>query len=97
MNTQLERLLQNELLTEKDRYEIRQIFEVMDLKQQLNILANFDTILLGIAQIKADLREQQEILLWKAISNIERALRIAKTNGIKNATSDSIQTLKYKI
>lgn len=97
MNIYLEKLLKNTILNDKDRYEIRQIFDVMDEKKKLNILANFDTILSAIAQIKIELRDQQEILLWKAVSNIEKALLQARTNGIKSATSSSIQHLKYKI
>lgn len=96
-NTQLEKYLENELLTEKDRYEIRQIFSFVDEKKKQNILDNFDKILLSIGKIKSDLRNSQEILLWKAISNIENAIRQAQNNGIKNATIQSINSLKYKI
>lgn len=94
MNTALEKLLENELLSEKDRYEIRQIFEIVDEHKKQNILNNFDKMLLAIAKIKQELREQQEILLWKAISNIENAIKSARNNGIKHATTSSIYDLK---
>ena len=97
MNVLLEKLLENDLLTEKDRYEVRQIFQVVDDRKKQNILNNFDKILSGIAQIKIEMREQQEILLGKAVSNIERALRQARNNGIKNATTSSIYDLKQII
>ncbi len=94
MNTALEKLLQNELLSDKDKHEIRQIFEIVDEKKKQNILNNFDKMLLAIAKIKQELKEQQEILLGKAISNIEKAIRLARNNGIKWATTSSIQDLK---
>lgn len=94
MNQALEKLLQNDLLTDKDRYEIRQIFNIVDEQKKQNILNNFDKMLLSIAKIKIEMREQQEILLGKAISNIEKAIRLARNNGIKWATTSSIQDLK---
>lgn len=94
MNTALEKLLENELLSAKDRYEIRQIFDIVDERKKQNILDNFEKIISSIAKIKLEMREQQEILLGKAISNIERALKQAKNNGIKNATTSSIYDLK---
>lgn len=94
MNQALEKLLQNDLLTDKDRYEIRQIFNIVDERKKQNILNNFDKMLLSIAKIKIEMREQQEILLGKAISNIEKAIRLARNNGIKWATTSSIQDLK---
>lgn len=97
MNVFLEKLLENDLLTQKDKYEIRQIFQVVDDRKKQHILNNFDKILSSIAQIKIEMREQQEILLGKAVSNIERALRQARKNGIKNATTSSIQNLKQII
>lgn len=94
MNVLLEKLLENKLLSDKDRYEIRQIFNFVDDKKKLNILNNFNTILSSIAKIKIELREQQEMLLWKAISNIEKSIKFARNSWIKNATTSSIQSLK---
>lgn len=94
MNVILEKLLQNELLSDKDRYEIRQIFEVVDEQKKQNILRNFDKMVLAIVKIKQELIENQEILLWKAISNIEKAIKQARNSWIKNATTSSIYDLK---
>lgn len=94
MNIALEKFLQNELLTEKDKYEIRQIFEMVDDVKKQNILKNFDKILIAIVKIKQELREQQEILLGRAVSNIERAIKLARNSWIKNATTGSIYDLK---
>ena len=94
MNVLLEKLLLHESLTEKDRYEIRQIFDFVSIEKKQNILNNFDTMVASIMKIKKDLYTEQEILLGKAISNIERTLKIVRTSGIKNGTSSSIWVLK---
>lgn len=94
MNVLLEKLLENESLDDKDRYEIRQIFNIVSDDKKQNILNNFDKMLISIMKIKQELRESQEILLWKAISNIETAIKKARSSWIKNATSSSIHNLK---
>lgn len=94
MNVILEKLLQNENLNDKDRYEIRQIFEVVTIEKKQNILNNFEKIVASIMHIKKELYREQEILLGKALSNIERNIKQAKTSGIKSGTSSSIGTLR---
>lgn len=96
-NTLLEEYLQNPVLSDKDRYEIRQIFNIVDDEKKKNILKNFPKIIAWIEKIKEDLRETQEILLWRAISNIERAIKQAKTNWIMWWTSSLIWDLKNTI
>lgn len=97
MNVILEKLLQNEHLSDKDRYEIRQIFEVVTVEKKQSILNNFDKIVWAIIKIKKDLYTEQEILLGKALSNIERNIRMAKSSGIKSGTTLSIGTLKQNM
>ena len=97
MNVVLEKMLLNESLDDKDRYEIRQIFDFVCDEKKQNILKNFDKMVLAIVKVKQDLIQEQEIILWRAISNIEKALKYAKTSWIKNATSRDIWNLKYTI
>lgn len=97
MNVILEKLLLNESFNDKDRYEIRQIFNIVTDDKKQNILKNFDAIIVSIIKIKKDLIQEQEILLWKAISNIERVIKNVKSSSIKNATSSSIWNLKQII
>jgi len=78
MNVLLEKLLQESPLDDKDKYEIRQIFHFVDENKKQNILKNFEYMVLNILKVKQDLRQQQEILLGKAISNIENAIKKAK-------------------
>ena len=93
-NTLLEEYLQNPVLSDKDRYEIRQIFDLVDNEKKKNILKNFPKIIAWVTAIKDDLRKNQEILIWKALSNIERTLQMAKSWWIKSWTSSSIWALK---
>ena len=94
MNVLLEKLLESAPLDEKDKYEIRQIFNIVNDDKKQNILKNFDYIVSSTLKIKQDLRDSQEILLWKAISNIERVVKQARNTWIKNATWNSISELK---
>jgi hypothetical protein len=50
-------------LSDKDRYEIRQIFSIMPDDKKQNILNNFPRIISSLELIKEDLRETQQILL----------------------------------
>lgn len=97
INTLLEEYLKNPILSDKDRYEIRQIFNVVDDEKKKNILKNFPRIIESITWIKQELKETQEILLWRAISNIEKAIEKSKKAWIRWATSSSIWDLKNTI
>lgn len=94
MNILLEKLLQESPFDEKDKYEIRQIFQFVNDEKKQNILNNFDYIVSNVLRLKEELRQQQEILLGKAISNIEQTILKAKWNGVRKATGDSISQLK---
>jgi hypothetical protein len=78
MNILLEKLLQESPFDEKDKYEIRQIFQFVNDEKKQNILNNFDYIVSNVLRLKEELRQQQEILLGKAISNIEQTILKAK-------------------
>ena len=78
MNILLEQLLKETLFDEKDKYEIRQIFQFVTDEKKQNILKNFDYIVANIYKAKEQLRQEQEILLGKAISNIEQTILKAK-------------------
>lgn len=94
MNVILEKLLLHDSLNDKDRYEIRQIFNIVTDDKKQNILNNFDKMLIAIIKIKEDLRQEQEIILWRAISNIETSIKKARSSWIRNATTCSIWDLK---
>jgi len=79
---------------EKDKYETRQIYNFASENKKLYIIQNFDSIALKVLKIKQELKQTQEILLWRAISNIERSIKTAKIWWTKKYTWDSINKLK---
>ena len=74
----LEKLFEKFSTSEKDRYEMRQIFELLPEKKKKNILANFEVLSIRIQKIQRDLQLEQEILIWNAIERIREAIAKAK-------------------
>jgi len=93
-NARLEKLLVHPVLTDKDRYEIRQIFSFVDQTRKMNILAHFEILIEKIVALKEDLRGQQEFLLGKAMENIYRSINTTNNRAVKSVTSDNIKRLK---
>jgi hypothetical protein len=63
MNVLLEQYFDKYDLSEKDRYEIRQIFQLLPLEKKQNILDNFDVLVLKIKKLQDDIKLEQEILI----------------------------------
>jgi hypothetical protein len=63
MNILLEQYFDKYDLSEKDRYEIRQIFQLLPLEKKQNILDNFDVLVLKIKKLQDDIKLEQEILI----------------------------------
>lgn len=98
MNYKLEQLIANtNLLSEKDIYEIRQIFNLFDTNKKIQMLDNWDNMVSRIVRLKDSIRKEQEILLWKAIDSIERQIEIAKKSWYKKEIWDEISQLKQMI
>lgn len=97
MNTKLEELIKKSWLSEKDAYEIRQIFMFVNDEKKQNILKNFYLMVENIKKIKIDLLKEQEILLWRTISNIERSIKKAKIVWYNNITLEKLNDLKQTL
>jgi len=54
------------------------------------LIHNFDIVISSILKIHQDLKQQQMILLWKTISNIENNIKNAQYEGLKKASIESI-------
>jgi len=63
MNTQLQTLFETYNLSEKDRYDIAQIFSLLPSDKQQNLLRNFPTLAARLKQIEESMKQEQEILL----------------------------------
>ncbi len=94
MNIMLEQLLDKSPLEQVDKFEIRQIFYILPAEKQINFLANWDKTETYLLKLRENLVKEQEILLGKALENIEKALSNAKRNWIKKWVSDAVTSLR---
>lgn len=72
MNTQLNKLLENSNLSEKDKFEINQIFFLLPPDKQQNILNNFEVLCFRLEQMHNESLIEQEILLWNLYEDLEK-------------------------
>lgn len=94
MNIMLEQLLDKSPLEQADKFEIRQIFYILPSEKQINFLANWTKTESFLLKLRENLIKEQEILLGKALDNIETALSNAKRNWIKRWVNDAVTNLR---
>ena len=75
MNTQLKTLFDKYKISEKDRYEINQIFNFIDNEKKQKILANFELLAQKIKKIEEEIILEQSILLDNIIPDIKALLK----------------------
>ena len=100
MNLLFEHMLESSPVSDKDKYEILQFFNFLNDEKKRNLIANFDKVVASIIKIKQELIEAQKILLWKSITNIENAVKQAKTakiEWIKQESREEISDLKQNM
>ena len=71
MNTQLQKLFEKSKLSKKDRYEINQIFELLPVEKQKNLLENFDVLVFRLEQMHKEIELERRILIWDIFSDIK--------------------------
>lgn len=71
MNTHLENLFEKYNLSEKDRYEINQIFWLLPADKRINILNNFDLLAFRFKQIHTEIDLERRILIWDLVKDIK--------------------------
>ena len=71
MNTRLEMLFLKHNVSEKDKYEINQIFWLLPTNKQQNILRNFDTMIFRFEQIHKEIDLERRILIWDLFKDIK--------------------------
>lgn len=94
MNIMLEQFLDKSPLQQSDKFEIRQIFYILPSEKQINFLANWTKTESFLLKLRENLVREQEILLGKALDNIEKALSKAKRNWIKRWVTDAVTNLR---
>jgi len=63
MNTLLQRYFDKYDLSKKDKYEINQIFGLLPVDKQQNLLNNFDLLAIRLNKIEEDIRIERNINL----------------------------------
>jgi len=71
MNTRLEMLFLKHNVSDKDRYEINQIFWLLPANKQQNILKNFDIMIFRFKQIHKEIDLERRILIWELFKDIK--------------------------
>ncbi|MCP4523168.1 MAG: hypothetical protein GY828_03025 [Candidatus Gracilibacteria bacterium] len=93
MNTQLEKLYEQYSLSPKDRYEINQIYSLLPMHKQRNILQNFPVLASKLKKIETELREERELLMGSEINHLESILLRNRKEKVK----EDIHKLKQEI
>ena len=94
MNIMLQQILDKSLLHQSDKYEIRQIFYILPSEKQINFLSNWEKTETYLLKLRENLVREQEILLGKAIDDIETAISNAKKKGIRRWVTDAVINLR---
>ena len=75
MNTQLQKLFDIYKISDKDCYEINQIFCIVDDEKKHHILANFELLAKKIQKIEDEIILEQEILLDNILPDLQKLLK----------------------
>lgn len=71
MNTRLEMLFEKYNVSDKDKYEINQIFSLLPSNKQQNILKNFEVMIFRFEQIHKEINLERRILIWDLFEDIK--------------------------
>lgn len=71
MNTQLKKYFDKSNLSDKDKYEINQIFELLPTDKKQNILDNFDILAFRLEQMHKEIELERRILVWDLYEDIK--------------------------
>ncbi|MDQ7010114.1 MAG: hypothetical protein Q9M94_07555 [Candidatus Gracilibacteria bacterium] len=74
MNTLLKSLFEKYEISEKDQYEINQIFNILNDEKKHKILASFELLAEKIKKIEEELLLEQSILLDNILPDIKELL-----------------------
>jgi hypothetical protein len=71
MNTHLEKLFKKYNISERDKYEINQIFWLLPINKKLNILKNFDLLAFRFEWIHKEIDLERRILIWDLFKDVK--------------------------
>lgn len=90
INIYLEKLFEKYEVSTKDRFEIRQIFTFLSDTKKQNLLDNFWSLAIFLKISHSEMIKEQEILLWKIVSNIENEIQQIWKNILKSNVKQAL-------
>lgn len=96
-NTELIRRISITGLHPDDAREILRIFPIMTEEKQLQILETWDSIIASIKLHRDELEQEKEILLIKALENIESDLEAYGRTLVHRGAKKDLSGLKFQI
>ncbi len=97
MNTYLEKLFDKHNISKKNRYEINQIYNLLPVNKQQNLINNFEKLAYKLHIIEDELNKEREILVWNALDNIKDVIKLIRKEKSMEQTKWQIGFLKQKI
>jgi hypothetical protein len=97
MNIYLETLFKKYRLSEKDRYEILQIYTFLPEEKKQNLINNFEAIVFKIQKIEKTLELEKEILIWDSVERVRQAVLQNRKKTLDEQIKKQIDLLKGEI
>lgn len=91
MNTQLEKLFSQYNLSEKDKYEIRQIYSLLPLHKQRNLVDNFDELAIKLQKIEEEIKSERDLLIWDEVDNIRQLILARRESKMTKSQISDLQ------
>lgn len=96
-NTELLRRISITGLHPDDAREILRIFPVLTEEKQLQILETWDSVIASICRHRDEMEQEKEILLIKALENIESDLEAYGRTLVQSGAKKDLSGLKFQI
>ncbi len=72
MNTKLQKLFEQYNVSLQNKHEINQIFLLLPLDKQRNLINNFEKLILRLEQIEKEINLERRILIWDLFTDIKK-------------------------
>lgn len=96
-NTLLEKLFEKYNVSSKNRYEITQIFYLLDAEKQKNLINNFEILVVRLEKIENQIEIEKNLLIPEAIDNIKQVLERVRKQRLENDVKWKIDFLKQEV
>lgn len=97
MNIYLETLFERYRLSEKDRYEILQIYTFLPEDKKQNLINNFESVVYKIQKIEQTLELEKEILIWDSVERVRQAVMDNRKKVLDEQIKKQIDLLKKEV